>query len=730
MSQQMKLSVLLEMLGAKATKAELDSVRMSVGELTGSTVDLGKKTAPTAVAVTALGDAADRAAADATDLAASQRIAAQTAGAMGRSHQMAASQVGNLTAQFNDIGMMMMAGQNPLQLAVQQGTQITQVIGPMGAAGAVKALGAGFLSMLNPMNLVVIGSIAVGAAMVQWLTGAGEDVVTLDDQISALEQATRDYGQAADLAGASTDDLAARFGSAAEKGGQVADVLSEFARIDAVRALDDAVGGLTETFGGLSIEVQGAARSGPMGSEYQRTFATIKNTFDLTDQSAQALLEGFRSLANAPTVKAQVDAAIALNDEFIRVFGSIENIPPELYQVAKQAALIALSASEISGEMDKAEASVMGLSGAAQLVQGRILGAKTAMDLLAAAEPDGGWLAGAITAAGDLAARLWSAVQANSTFAASTPAAMGPAGAPAGVTIPPPVLPSGMPTPPNRPFELGIPDPPPVGGGGSSGAGVAQQDAAQDLIDSLQQELDLLKETDPVQQEMLRHREDLAHATEAQRAEVEALITATKAEEAAAEAVADRWKYMGDTAYDALHAIAMEGESANDVLRNLGAQLADVVFQAAIMGTGPLGSVFGGSSIFDMLLPAKAEGGMIYGPGSGTSDDVLMWGSSGEFMVRAAATARYRPLLEAMNSGAPLPAFASGGMIGGTNAGTAAAAAAGNTIHMSFDLTGARGNREIEELVGRAFQEGMAQYDRLVLPLSVSRIANDQRRIG
>lgn len=54
-------------------------------------------------------------------------------------HRSAAGSVGNLRAQFNDIGVMLAAGQNPRQLAIQQGTQITQVIGPMGAAGAARA---------------------------------------------------------------------------------------------------------------------------------------------------------------------------------------------------------------------------------------------------------------------------------------------------------------------------------------------------------------------------------------------------------------------------------------------------------------------------------------------------------------------------------------------------------------------------------------------------------------
>lgn len=65
------------------------------------------------------------------------------------------------------------------------------------------------------------------------------------------------------------------------------------------------------------------------------------------------------------------------------------------------------------------------------------------------------------------------------------------------------------------------------------------------------------------------------------------------------------------------------------------------------------------------------DGGLVQGAGGPRDDKVLLWGSNGEFMVNAAATARNRPLLEAMNSGMDvsrgnLPARANGGYIGPT----------------------------------------------------------------
>jgi tape measure domain-containing protein len=60
-------------------------------------------------------------------------------------------------------------------------------------------------------------------------------------------------------------------------------------------------------------------------------------------------------------------------------------------------------------------------------------------------------------------------------------------------------------------------------------------------------------------------------------------------------------------------------------------------------------------------LPARATGGHITGPGTGTSDSILARLSNGEYVVNAKATSQNKDLLERINSG--LPAFANGGMV-------------------------------------------------------------------
>jgi hypothetical protein len=100
-----------------------------------------------------------------------------TGGRMSAAMGDASFQTANLTAQFNDIGVMLASGQSPLVLAIQQGTQISQVFAGMKPADALNALKTAALSLLNPLSLVTIGSIAAGAAVVQWLMST-QDIET------------------------------------------------------------------------------------------------------------------------------------------------------------------------------------------------------------------------------------------------------------------------------------------------------------------------------------------------------------------------------------------------------------------------------------------------------------------------------------------------------------------------------------------------------------------------
>lgn len=126
-----------------------------------------------------------------------QRNAAVRAGRSGGEGGLATA---NIAAQFQDIAVTSAMGMSPLQIALQQGTQISAAFGNMGAAGAVKALGEAFLSIISPVSLVTIGLVAGAAAAIQFFSGLREEEVSAAEALEAhkdkLDELLAGYEQA------------------------------------------------------------------------------------------------------------------------------------------------------------------------------------------------------------------------------------------------------------------------------------------------------------------------------------------------------------------------------------------------------------------------------------------------------------------------------------------------------------------------------------------------------
>ncbi len=121
-------------------------------------------------------------------------------------------EVGNLAAQFNDIGVQLAGGQSPFLIALQQGTQITQALGPAGARSAVTALGGAFLSMLNPVSLATIAVIGLGGAAVQyfaeWLSSGQKTEEQLKKEAQLIDEVAKKWGDALPAVKAYADERA------------------------------------------------------------------------------------------------------------------------------------------------------------------------------------------------------------------------------------------------------------------------------------------------------------------------------------------------------------------------------------------------------------------------------------------------------------------------------------------------------------------------------------------
>jgi hypothetical protein len=616
-------------------------------------------------------DATSRSAAADRAAATAKQANARAATQMATANRQAAGATGNLVANLNDIGMMLAAGQNPLQLAIQQGTQITQVIGPMGAAGAANALGASLAAMLSPINLITLGVIAASGVMIQWLTSASaeSDEVTsaLDRQKVALEGIV-----------AATEKLRLERGMLLSGAGSEDEqvilernnaLLAERAAIDERLARQGAVVGNARGAAALAeLEARRAAINVEIGANNEKLVG-LERQRELTESAER-----------------NRDVAEQLKAATLNVNAALQGADGSQLEAAFRVAFPAASA----------------LLGMAQSIVQTIGGAAALQAAASGENYDATAIRTGIAGPDGIRAEGWG----GGRFRA-------------------PVLGAGLPS-------IRLPSGGGVGGGGGGAAARDEADALQELIDGLEGEIAALRVTNPIMAEMLQHREALAGATEAERAKVEELIATREREAAAMDAAKERAEFYESTGAEAIDALIVKGQSFNEVLKQIASSFIQAAIQATIFGTGPFGNIFGDRSILAGIIPGgKAAGGMIYGPGTGTSDSILTPLSNGEYVVNAKATARNRQLLEAINAGGRIgPGLATGGMAGGGDGSLTGRSGRQMPATVLIDLRGVQGDRAIEEKVRRGAAQVVALYDREGLAVGVQRVSRDPKRRG
>lgn len=810
-----KTSILIEANGKQA-KTEIEAVERAVKKTGTATEELGRKARTGATGTKELGGAAGQAEAKVESLAAAERRAAAAASEMDRSNRRASAATANLVSQGNDIFVMLAAGQAPMQLALQQGTQINQVFAQLGGGmGALRGVGSAIMAMVSPMSLLKIGTIAGVAALTQWVSGAmsaGEEAETLSDIIERQTEATADALDAMKEQNVSLGELRDTYHGAATAVRDLLNAEAERANRDAGRADAAAVRGLAGSFE-LSPDAAGALdRQSVMNridtrSDADGGYATTAE-LDILEVVADRVLEAIRAVdasagqsiaeqisaveqlqsawqiaANlsgsvnaaedarlaelqavlknlydrqaelSPVATPQADfadrAAIAANEERVALMREVTIAEAEY---AKQQEIASYSANQNARDMLSTledQAAVKDLIAAygadslqvAQfhvdaerevqqaLVDSLDVADSMKVELMAAWDAANGIsaadMASGIGAAADEAFRLTgnllAALSAQNRADAGVGgysgrgdgiaemrarngesgegfASVGDYTSSADAELRAAI--SAL----NRPARSSGRK---KGGGGKSDAEKARDDAIKaaereqkavdSLIGSLREEVDVQRLLDPVQQEMRRHRDTLASATNAERAEVEKLITTREAEATAMAAAKEQMDFFKSSGFELFDDLTDGAGGFGDSLESIADRIRQIALEALLLGEGPLAGLLGGGNAASggllgmaakALIPGMgaaatgsslspnvlgdgslyADGGLIHGPGGGRSDDVPIWASSGEFMMNAKATAQNRHLLEAMNAGAQLPGFASGGAIDGSRA--------------------------------------------------------------
>lgn len=687
----LRFSAILEVVGGRKAAAEVrgvsqaaDDLRAATGQLdagaTGAATAIDKVGAEARTTTTLLGRL--RASAAATFA----RIRGGASGA-GETTQIAAGSVGNLTAQFNDLGVMMAAGQNPFQLAIQQGTQITQVIGPMGARGAVRALGTAFMGLLSPVNLITLGAIAAGAAFVQWLTRSKEDADDLQDRLDKVN---------ARLAEAQETIRVFETGAGSSE---------RLAILDRIVAAEE--------------RLQEARRQQEALPRALRGAPDVRNRVELAREELELAQQ---QLADFEAAIAREREILALEEERKRAAEELAASQEKSRQTARemlatttrQNALMEIAArhGEDSSELARARAAAE-REAAAALLDGVPGAGDLREELLQAMEHQErlNWLIDHADLSGlSGQARLLAEYMGFSADEAERfNAALNMAAGLSDVTPSEGGLSYGLPSADQgdlgvgyanlgygdlsgRPPRTRIDRTPPRSSSGSGAARAKREerDAVQELIDRYREEIDILNEADPVQQELIRHREVLAKATDGQRAAIEQLIREEQTLEAQQQRTAEMADWVGQVSMDVFGDLRRGGDDAAAAWGRVGDAIEQAILQAAILGDGPLGGAFGPGLVPSLFglggnnaaagatgaggnwltntisgLLGFDEGGMVSGQGGPRDDKELVRVSPGEFIVRATAAAEHRALLEAINAGAALPRYANGGMIGG-----------------------------------------------------------------
>ena len=357
--------------GGKKAESALDRVTREAGEAEGAVVRVsaGMKTAAKSSDTLAAGatkaaasnkrlSSATMAAASKVEVLSSAQVkAAATAGEMARANGTAAGSVGNLTAQFNDIGVMLASGQSPLQLALQQGTQITQVIGPMGAAGAVRSLGSAFLGMLSPVSLITIGSIAAGAAMFNWLTSSTDGAEGLEDALANAGDQLSEYIGLLSQADAAGGERFEQTRNQIRMTSQAYADLIAIAKIEAFQGID----ALNDS---LASSVLSASYTKTAMADVARLLETnITNASNITvwkENRAQvrAFKDELEGLRDAASLEDQYEAALRLRDAFkstVDVNGELTGEQMAFFKMLSQS----IQQMEIMGAAVRAQASAM-----------------------------------------------------------------------------------------------------------------------------------------------------------------------------------------------------------------------------------------------------------------------------------------------------------------------------------------------------------------------------------
>ena len=525
------------------------------------------------------------------------RVRTSAAG-IGAAMKVSQFQTANLAAQINDIGVQLASGTSPFQIAIQQGTQINQVLGRQGARGAVAALGGALVSLVNPVSLATFAFIGLGGAAIQYFTGVLSDgaksAEELKKQRDVIRQVAKEWGDALPALKAYADELD-RIESR-----QNAVSATATAVADAWKPVNDQIGPLNAGLADAVNMMDQIGSDPTLINDLQKAFAELADKIDdgtasgedaarvvdLLGRSGLPLVSGladeFSALGLAIETAAKM--AAALNAE---IGGAID--PMRQFREAQAESLKNLEGAQQAGAAFVAEQQRLNSLSAEQLA----LEAEIARIKKEASE------SGAVITAGEAKALAEQRLAAEEARKASS-----------------------------------------KGRSDAADAAEKERQAVSDLIDELAFELSLIGLSDQERRTAIELRRAGAAATEEQRAQIVSTIQAINDETDALAANSELMSTLNGLSKDVLGGFISDlrnGTDAAEALQNALDKVLDKLLEIALNNLfpsggggilGALGGLLGGGSLSNSGQ-FKASGGVGLFASGGVSRKPAIFGESG-----------------------------------------------------------------------------------------------------
>lgn len=485
---------------------------------------------------------------------------------------------GNIAAQFQDIGVTAAMGMNPLIIALQQGTQLSAVMNESMRAGVnpARALGAAFVSILNPISLGTIALVALTAAAAQYFGGLISDGKMSNEELKEQESAIRSvadrWGDAVPALQAYVNEL-----DRAKEAGEIG-TTREFLVSAAFDELRAKIPDLRAELAAARTDIQA------VGGSAQEIDA-LQSAFD----------ELARKVADGTVESSDLESVLALlaSTTGSKTVPSMLNLSSVLGGVVSMLAAAAREAANVNSQFDAVANSRAGVD---------LRERYGTAEFIAEQERINGLTAEQLSLERETARVKAEAERADTTISDKEALSIAQQRLDAEER--------------RRELIAGA-----KAGGKAADATAAEAKAVLELIEALEYEQSLLGMTAEQQAVANALREAGAAATDNQRERIEELVTATMQEEEAikrTEAAMKAFQNIATSAITGFIGDLREGKSAAESLSNMFNNLADQLIKIAVQNLvaaafGGLGGGAGGSLLGGIFGGARAGGGPVSG---------------------------------------------------------------------------------------------------------------------